>query len=900
MIKQNVNRNLLSTSSKPRLSAVAGRRTYTEDELQNALQDILSGKLGTRRAAVLYGIPRSTLRNKVYKLALEQKREQNLLPASHHVLDDDDDDKEMSGAEDDRELEKALQNSVLMAAAQRQHQQLNMPLAGSSAALQQKFASLYENNATIKTEVSNDKATKSSVIVSHASTPTTPTVNPSAAIAVPTVTPNPWLDPMVLQNLLLTGGLLQNDEQGTLQDLLRNILLQQELMNDQIKKAAAASVAPVATNLSSEHSNNGKATLDESARSGISMIHPSKQNQVQQQQQHQQPQHQHHHLHSRLLKTETPDTVCSTDLNTDASDDAAVILKIPSFKPIAGSSCKNGGNDSQSDTTPHTTPPMMSRSPLNHMQSGCSPPINRSSTESQSPPMNIGSTGGSLANKNMLSLRDVIANSITRTFNQQQQQHSPELPQQHHGGKSSMDQHHHQQHSMEQQPYKRPSISVIKNLGGTDISRFASSPNMMHMSSNSHSHHHHHSSNNSSAAAAAAAANLANSVKGTRPKRGKYRNYDRDSLIEAVKAVQRGEMSVHRAGSYYGVPHSTLEYKVKERHLMRPRKREPKPQPIDTSSPGPSSSHKADLGGMHSAAHRVSDKSKASLVKTPLKTPPAFPDTSPNGLKMNMFDPTQMHQYVPNMFWHQAPGGFSGLPIDFARGATSSSGSASAAGPTSSFPGNAETFFASQIMQRYQEDALRQAGATGGSSQGSVANNSQSAKSAREIAESLYDGTSANGSFLDGIIRHSLDRKSGDIPHGALLDQLVKNNHRHHDGDLKRAASPIDYAPGAIKRERTSRSSSTDDSDADSMLDGRGGMSKEAAVEHLHKYRAYAAQHQQQQQQMHRIEAAASGNGSISGGLRNSLEDLNGSGGHHTVIARRCSQPTSVADDDSS
>lgn len=61
--------------------------------------------------------------------------------------------------------------------------------------------------------------------------------------------------------------------------------------------------------------------------------------------------------------------------------------------------------------------------------------------------------------------------------------------------------------------------------------------------------------------------------KGTRPKRGKYRNYDRDSLVEAVRAVQRGEMSVHRAGSYYGVPHSTLEYKVKERHLMRPRKR---------------------------------------------------------------------------------------------------------------------------------------------------------------------------------------------------------------------------------------------------------------------------------------------------------------------------------------
>ena len=57
--------------------------------------------------------------------------------------------------------------------------------------------------------------------------------------------------------------------------------------------------------------------------------------------------------------------------------------------------------------------------------------------------------------------------------------------------------------------------------------------------------------------------------KGSRPKRGKYRNYDRENLIKAVQAVQSGEMSVHRAGSFFGVPHSTLEYKVKERHLKR-------------------------------------------------------------------------------------------------------------------------------------------------------------------------------------------------------------------------------------------------------------------------------------------------------------------------------------------
>jgi hypothetical protein len=40
--------------------------------------------------------------------------------------------------------------------------------------------------------------------------------------------------------------------------------------------------------------------------------------------------------------------------------------------------------------------------------------------------------------------------------------------------------------------------------------------------------------------------------KKSRPKRGKYRNYDRDALTKAVQAVQNGEMSVHRAGKKKG------------------------------------------------------------------------------------------------------------------------------------------------------------------------------------------------------------------------------------------------------------------------------------------------------------------------------------------------------------
>lgn len=71
-----------------------------------------------------------------------------------------------------------------------------------------------------------------------------------------------------------------------------------------------------------------------------------------------------------------------------------------------------------------------------------------------------------------------------------------------------------------------------------------------------------------------------------RPKRGQYRKYDKNALAEAVHAVRRGEMSVHRAGSFYGVPHSTLEYKVKERNLLRPKKRDLKKKDDNGSGDG--------------------------------------------------------------------------------------------------------------------------------------------------------------------------------------------------------------------------------------------------------------------------------------------------------------------------
>ncbi|XP_023676332.2 ligand-dependent corepressor isoform X5 [Paramormyrops kingsleyae] len=55
------------------------------------------------------------------------------------------------------------------------------------------------------------------------------------------------------------------------------------------------------------------------------------------------------------------------------------------------------------------------------------------------------------------------------------------------------------------------------------------------------------------------------SSKQPRKKRGRYRQYNSEILEEAISVVMNGKMSVSKAQNIYGIPHSTLEYKVKER-----------------------------------------------------------------------------------------------------------------------------------------------------------------------------------------------------------------------------------------------------------------------------------------------------------------------------------------------
>lgn len=810
---------LSNCRAKPRIATIPGRRSYTEEELQSALRDILSGKLGTRRAAVIYGIPRSTLRNKVYKFTMENRqqlpRPEVVLPS---LLGDDDDDKEDDG--DDDLDPQALRSSSSLSAEELLRLSSNPALALQRLLMDsQKSGDSQASQQQQHQQVQPPQPEPPKI-----PTPQTPPVIP------------PLLDPSLLlqlQGLLLAGGGIgalpgllsaKPEELAALQKLM---LSQQELFKEQLKQIQNQTSATQQASRQEPSLSNGQ---DLSLLQNLSFLQ-------QQQQQHQQQQHQM--LQKQLRKSAaTPDggVMSGGEMN---DSDQQMLLRIPSYKPVvAGSSSasKNGEAAGSSSQTPPALRPVVPNSPLNHHLPVTSPPMGRGQrSESESPPTLLPGH-----HKGMLSISEVIAKSISKNFQQhvehQQQQH----PKMHH---------HHHHHPgalgldlMEQ--YKRPSISVIKNLGS--VERFGQGSSL------------------------SPGSNTGTGGKGTRPKRGKYRNYDRDSLVEAVKAVQRGEMSVHRAGSYYGVPHSTLEYKVKERHLMRPRKREPKPQPLDgtsTTSASTSSSNKQ--------SQDLSSVMRAQLDKKPPplgKTPP-FPATSPNGMKMPpMFDSAMASQlqYSSPFMWPHHPN-FAGLPG--LAGAPTGQQQQSQQPPT--FPPNAEHLFAQHMMQRFQQQedtpASNRNGGGSNSSGSKTPNNGStsgastpaSGKSARELAESIYDA-STNGSFLDGIIRHSLDKKPAEMNHGALFDQLVKNN-RSSNLDLpdhgpinaamvaasallgsqqsatasgrKRSGSPLSFAQSEIKRERACTPDSGSDSDRPSSHDALSSDYTKETVDQLIKLR---------------------------------------------------------------
>lgn len=690
--------------AKPRLSAVAGRRTYTEDELQAALRDIQSGKLGTRRAAVIYGIPRSTLRNKVYKLAMERERDAHLvMPEARALLADkddddlpeDDEDKD-SGAEEEREVEKALMRPIISID---DFMRLSSESGGYPGT--DSLRTLLQHGSKYIPDKKDDGSPSPPVFPVFPSPGGTDWTGMDHAALGPYINRLLGGNPLTPPNPFAMAGSRNSptersptDSPGDFVskfshlDLVRRMMLEERMLQEEQHRKERQFL-------------NG----------------------------------------SRLGEPGPSSSVTQDDETSSSSTPPNVILRIPSFKPTP----KNG--------MPGETPlyPLGVKTGESSQLSLSSPPISTGRSESSSPP--------SLGKRISVSLTDVIAKSISQKFQQ------------------PTDLHH--------LPHTPPGLEHF-SVRRSDFSQpLGCSPPIMRNHNNNHVEERKVSVPTSKPSSGNSTGSTGG--KGTRPKRGKYRNYDRDSLVEAVRAVQRGEMSVHRAGSYYGVPHSTLEYKVKERHLMRPRKREPKSvqeeiklkeDPIASRIPPPV------------------DKCKLLPPTKPPKTPftpPSSLPAGPNGLKMPpMFDPSIPYSAAghPFPFWH--PGTFPHLPMEYRN---------------PNFPPTPDHFFASQMIQRLQEDSSR----TPHSPPPTLG------KTARELAETLYDGSGTNGSFLDGIIRSSLESsglpvrgKEGELKrpgpenmsNKALLDQLCRNSKMAPVPKAEASSSDDETSKRAINQNR--------------------------------------------------------------------------------------------------
>ena len=134
------------------------------------------------------------------------------------------------------------------------------------------------------------------------------------------------------------------------------------------------------------------------------------------------------------------------------------------------------------------------------------------------------------------------------------------------------------------------------------------------------------------------------SLKQKRAKRGQYRKYESDQLNKAVDAVINGLMSVHKAGSHFGVPHSTLEYKVKERNMKFS---------SGSSTPTTSSTQPKQNNAKQSSTNENKTKTKSSNSnkiesynssdnKIPFQYPPANSQSAASLLATNYFSASEL------------------------------------------------------------------------------------------------------------------------------------------------------------------------------------------------------------------------------------------------------------------
>lgn len=574
---------------------MTGRRTYTEEELQAALRDIQSGKVGTRRAAVLYGIPRSTLRNKVYKLSLEKERDKTTI-LQNLAMDDrradgevdvpSDDKEELEERENEEEEEEDVEKELSPVEEEKDERNFMKPAFTVDDLIRlskQTSTPLVENDSLRALFEQSLKSEKDS---------------PSSAVPLPPP----------LYSIFPPGAaeIWGNLDPASIAPYLTHLMA---ATRDSFSVSSLLAHPNPYFNLRNQNSS-GESPADIPAAFGPKFANPLLPELVQKMLAESEEQRKRETMNAAAKSAASsgagPFSSPPIDANQEDISGSSILRRLPYFK----TAYKNGSTSESGfcHASDYNADNRMSEGSEKSVTSS-PPPLNAPRSESSSPLP---------ANNKVLNLRDVITKAIGSRY----QQSGGDVGVSHiSGGGAGIEGLHR---------VSFPSLtgnSVIKSHSSMPAEENRKICNQAKVPLPSSS----------------AGSSNASGGKGTRPKRGKYRNYDRDSLVEAVRAVQRGEMSVHRAGSYYGVPHSTLEYKVKERHLMRPRKREPKNQSDELKRREDGSVLRLSSVNEKAAQHSPSSQPKVS--KSPF-TPPSSLPTTPNGLKIPaLFDAA--HTFAP-------------------------------------------------------------------------------------------------------------------------------------------------------------------------------------------------------------------------------------------------------------
>lgn len=255
-----------------------------------------------------------------------------------------------------------------------------------------------------------------------------------------------------------------------------------------------------------------------------------------------------------------------------------------------------------------------------------------------------------------------------------------------------------------------------------------------------------------------------------RPKRGRYRNYNRDALAQAVQAVKSGAMSVHRAGTHFGVPHSTLEYKVKDRHLDRPAKKRTAAQ-ISNQTPE-NGSEAAD----ETSSNQTVKKARSSSTDS---TPSLTSDTNNNSLASSV------------SFWPNNTIPHDGSPETVKGGSLLVSSSSPAQqnnsnSDTNHNPTVTSNFFASNMIRKLQESVLMNQTDDGESPE-------RESSSSLNLDHSRSSPPMFANISLEKLIKTSLDKKaSGGEPRdhsgmdwdvSGVIEREIK--HEEEDNDSK-------------------------------------------------------------------------------------------------------------------